>query len=281
MCVNSHKPQRCLAAPPVRTFTEDTILKASFMSLQVHQFAYNSDNYGQLVHDPASGRTACIDAGDAGEAAAAATKAGWAITDIWLTHHHWDHTDGLAQLKQSTGARVSGPDGIPGVDDILKGGDVFDFDGHTVEVLHTPGHTLDMLNYHIPSAKLLFPGDTLFPMGCGRLFEGDGPMMWASMQKLLALPEDTTVYCAHEYTIANAAFALSVDPDNVDLQAQSERVQMMRAANAPTSPTTMSTERKTNPFLRPTDPDIRAQLGMANDTDAAVFTEIRARKDRF
>ncbi len=251
------------------------------MSLEVHQFAYNSDNYGQLVHDPASGRTICIDAGDADEAHAAAAKTGWAITDIWITHHHWDHTDGLAQLKQSTGAKVVGPEGITGVDEVLQGGDSFDFEGHGVTVLHTPGHTLDMLNYHIPSAKLLFPGDTLFPMGCGRLFEGDGPMMWSSLQKLLVLPDDTRIYCAHEYTLANAAFALSIDPENTDLQAQSERVQMMRAADAPTSPTSLAMERKTNPFLRPDDPGIRAQLGMPDDTDAAVFTEIRARKDRF
>ncbi len=251
------------------------------MSLTVHQFAYNSDNYGQLIHDAGTGRTACIDAGDAAEALGAATKADLNITDIWITHHHWDHTDGLAELKQKTGATAMGPDGINGVDQILKGGDSFDFAGHQVEVIHTPGHTLDMLNYHIADEKLLFPGDTLFPMGCGRLFEGDGPMMWASMQKLMALPDDTTVYCAHEYTATNAAFANSVDPANPTLNAQAERVALMRAAGEATSPTTIGVELKTNPFLRPHDNGIRAQLNIRDATDAEVFTEIRARKDRF
>lgn len=251
------------------------------MPLHIHQFAYNSDNYGQLVHDAASGRTACIDAGDASEALAAAAATGWAITDIWITHHHWDHTDGLAAIKQATGARALGPDGIAGIDQTLRGGDSFDFAGHAVTVLHTPGHTLDMLNYHVAGEKLLFPGDTLFPMGCGRLFEGDGAMMWASLQQLMALPGDTTIYCAHEYTVANAAFALSVDPGNAALQAQASRVQGLRDDGKPTSPTDLATELQTNPFLRPADAAIRAQLGMENARDSEVFTEIRARKDRF
>jgi hydroxyacylglutathione hydrolase len=251
------------------------------MPLQFHQFAYNSDNYGVLVHDPATATTTCIDAGDAGAVLEALQATGWALSDLWITHHHWDHTDGLAELKAKTGCTVTGPDGVKGVDKIVKGGDSFAFAGHSVEVIHTPGHTLDMLNFYLPEAQCVFTGDTLFVMGCGRLFEGDGPMMWASMQKLMALPPETVVYCAHEYTLASAAFALSVDPDNPALHAQVARVKALRDKGAPTVPTDIATELATNPFLRPHDAAIRSGLGMQDATDAEVFTEIRARKDRF
>ncbi len=251
------------------------------MSLQFHQFAYNSDNYGVLIHDASTGATACVDAGDAKAISAALAETGWSLSHLWITHHHWDHTDGLAEIKRDTGCVVVGPEGIDGVDDALKGGDQFEFAGHKVEVIHTPGHTLDMLNFHVPAAEVVFTGDTMFVMGCGRLFEGDGPMMWESMQKLMKLPLDTKVYCAHEYTLASLDFALSIDPTNDALHAQADRVRMMRAAGEPTVPTDMKTEMATNPFLRPDDPAIRSQLGMANATNADVFTEIRKRKDTF
>ena len=251
------------------------------MALQFHQFAYNSDNYGVLVHDSISGMTASIDAGDGQAVLAALEQTGWALSQLWITHHHWDHTDGLEELKQATGCHVIGPAGVAGVDQVVSGGESFDFAGHGVQLIHTPGHTLDMLNFYIPDASTIFTGDTLFVMGCGRLFEGDGPMMWQSLQKLMELPADTTIYCAHEYTLASADFALSVDPDNAALRAQSERVRMMRAAGEPAVPTNLATELATNPFLRPSDPAIRKQLGMKDATDAEVFTEIRARKDRF
>ncbi len=251
------------------------------MPLQYHQFLYNSDNYGVLVHDPQSGATACLDAGVASEVLAALNDTGWQLTQLWMTHHHGDHVDGLAEVKEATGCTVFGPEGINGVDRVVAGGDSFDFAGHKVALIHTPGHTLDMLNYHIPDAKVVFTGDTLFVMGCGRLFEGDGAMMWQSMQKLMALSADTTVYCAHEYTQANADFALSVDPDNAALRAQADKVRALRVDGRPTVPTDMATELATNPFLRAGDAGIRAHLGMAGHTDAEVFTEIRKRKDAF
>ncbi len=251
------------------------------MPLQFHQFAYNSDNYGVLVHDPVNGKTACVDAGDASAVFEALQHTGWSLSDLWVTHHHWDHTDGLAEVKSKTGCHVTGPEGVNGVDDVVKGGDTFEFAGSSVELIHTPGHTLDMLNFYIPEAQTVFTGDTLFVMGCGRLFEGDGPMMWASMQKLMALPPETVIYCAHEYTLASAAFAVSVDPGNTALQTQVVRVQALRDKGLPTVPTDLATELATNPFLRPNDKAIRAELGMTDATDAEVFTEIRRRKDQF
>ncbi|MEM7470241.1 MAG: hydroxyacylglutathione hydrolase [Pseudomonadota bacterium] len=251
------------------------------MSLEFYQFSYNSDNYGVLIHDANSGATACVDAGDAGAVLDALKTTGWALSDLWITHHHWDHIDGLAEVKSATGCVVTGPEGVKGVDTTVQGGDSFSFAGHEVALIHTPGHTLDMLNYHIPAAATVFTGDSLFVMGCGRLFEGDGPMMWESLQKLIALPPETVIYCAHEYTLANSAFALSIDPENTALEVQVARVRDLRAKNQPTVPTDLATELATNPFLRPDDSSIRTHLGLETASDAEVFTEIRLRKDNF
>ena len=176
------------------------------MRLAIHQFPYNDDNYGVLLHDAERGETALVDAGDAEAAEAALNKAGWPLTQIWITHHHGDHTAGLAALA-GDGVEVFGPAGIGGIDTVLDGGSSFAFAGREVEVISTPGHTLAMLNYYLPAEKLVFTGDTLFAMGCGRLFEGDAPLMWDSLCKLMALADDTVVYCGHEYTAANADFA--------------------------------------------------------------------------
>jgi len=250
------------------------------MRLAIHQFGYNNDNYGVLLHDAESGETALVDAGDADAAEAALDESGWELTQVWITHHHGDHTAGLGELT-GDGVEVFGPAGIAGVDNVLDGGDSFAFAGRAVEVISTPGHTLAMLNYHLPLEKLVFTGDTLFAMGCGRLFEGDAPMMWRSLGKLMALADDTVVYCGHEYTAANAAFALSVDPDNEQLQRRSEAVAELRAAGQPTVPTLIALEKATNPFVRAADPAIRALLGMETASDAEVFAEIRRRKDSF
>ena len=250
------------------------------MRLAIHQFGYNDDNYGVLLHDAERGETALVDAGDAAAAEAALDESGWELTQIWITHHHGDHTAGLAELA-GDGVEVFGPAGIPGVDHILEGGDSFAFAGRAVEVISTPGHTLAMLNYHLSSERLVFTGDTLFAMGCGRLFEGDAPMMWHSLGKLMALADDTVVYCGHEYTAANAAFALSVDPDNQALQRRAEAVAELRAANQPTVPTLIALEKATNPFLRAADPGLRRFLEMETASDAEVFAEIRRRKDSF
>jgi len=250
------------------------------MALNFHQFPYGSDNYGVLVHDDATGRTACVDAGDANASLAALSKLGWTLSDIWITHHHGDHTAGLAEMKSQTGAKVTGPD-LPHVDLVVGEGDVFDFPGTRVRILETPGHTLDMLNFYLEDDGTVFTGDTLFVLGCGRLFEGDAEQMHVSLQKLVNLPGETTVYCSHEYSMANADFALSVDPSNADLIRRADEIKGLRATNQPTVPTTIADELATNPFLRAGDRAIRQGLGMIDATDAAVFAELRARKDRF
>ncbi len=252
-------------------------------ALDIHLFAYNSDNYGMLVHDPASGQTASIDAGDDKAVIAALEEKGWSLSHLWITHHHWDHTDGLAALKSATGCEVIGPDDpqkrIIGLDKTVSDGDVFQFAALNVHVLHTPGHTTDMMNFHLPEQKVIFSGDTLFTLGCGRVFEGTMEMMWNSLSRFLKLPPETLIYGAHEYTLNNARFALTVDPKNAALIGRAEEVEAMRERGEPTVPTKLADELKTNPFLRPDDPAIRAQLGMEQATDAEVFAEIRRRKD--
>jgi len=254
-------------------------------ALQFHQFPYMNDNYGVLVHSPETGETACVDAGDAQAARQALSNLGWQLSHIWITHHHGDHTAGLAELKQQTGAVVIGPAqlsvSIEGLDQTVSDGDSFSFANIDVQVIHTPGHTTDMMNFYLPSEQVVFTGDTLFTLGCGRVFEGDMPMMWNSLTKLMALPASTTVYCSHEYSQANAAFALSVDPDNEKLIARAAAIDSLRQQNQPTVPTTIKEELETNPFLRAADPGIRKHLGLQDADDAVVFAEIRKRKDNF
>ena len=250
------------------------------MRLAIHQFPYNDDNYGVLLHDAERGETALVDAGDAEAVEAALDEAGWPLTQIWITHHHGDHTAGLAALA-GDGVEVFGPRGIAGLGPALDGATRFAFAGREVEVISTPGHTLAMLNYYLPAEKLVFTGDTLFAMGCGRLFEGDAPMMWDSLCKLMALADDTVVYCGHEYTAANARFALSVDPANTALQRRAKAVDELRSIDQPTVPTMTALEKATNPFLRAGDASLRAHLGMEGANDAEVFAEVRRRKDNF
>ena len=233
--------------------------------LKTYQFPYGSDNYSVLLNDPATGQTVCVDVGDADAVMAALEKTGWTLTQLWITHHHGDHVAGLSKVKTATGCAVYGPAGIQGVDHILSGGDQFTFANREIDAIHTPGHTLDMLNFHISDDALLFTGDTLFVAGCGRLFEGTPAQMFDSMQKLKALPEKTTVYCAHEYTSANIAFALSVDPENADLQILAEEVREKRARDKATVPTTLSVELACNPFLRAGNVEEFAKLRKGKD----------------
>lgn len=253
--------------------------------LRIHLFSYNSDNYGVLIHCNESGLTAAVDAGDGNALLRELDVKGWKLSHLFITHHHADHTAGIDVVKTKTGCQVIGPkersQPITGLDIHVDGGDTFDFAGREVNVLFTPGHTTDMVNFHIPAEKLVFTGDTLFALGCGRIFEGTPAMMWESLQVFLALPENTLVYCGHEYTQANAAFALSVDPDNKMLRERSNEITKMREQNKPTVPSLLGIEHDTNPFLRPHDPAIRKQLGMEDASDEAVFTEIRKRKDNF
>eukprot|EP01037_Dinobryon_pediforme_P026453 gene26453-28980_t len=254
-------------------------------TLQIHQFPCRSDNFGVLVHDPVSGATAAIDAPDEASIVAALAETGWKLSDIFVTHHHLDHVEGLPGLKRAYGVRVVAPraeaDKIADVDVTVGEGDAMSFGGHAVEVIETPGHTLGHIAYVIPDQAVAFVGDTLFSLGCGRVFEGTPGQMSASLQKLAALPEETAIYCGHEYTLANGRFALTVDGDNGHLRARMIEVQALLAEGKPTLPTTIGAERLTNPFLRTSDPAIKAGLGMSAASDVEVFARLRQMKNDF
>lgn len=252
-------------------------------ALEIELFACRSDNFGVLLHDPATGATASIDAPEEKPILDALARRGWGLSHIFTTHHHNDHVEANPALKARFGAAIIGParESIPGIDRKVDGGDTFEFAGRRVEVIATPGHTLGHICFHLPEEKLLFAADTLFALGCGRLFEGTPAQMWGSLQKLAVLPDETVVYFGHEYTLSNARFAKSVDPDNNALLNRVAEIEALRAKGAFTAPTTIGLEKATNPFLRAADPDIRRHLGMETASDAEVFAEIRARKDRF
>ncbi|MGO4440871.1 hydroxyacylglutathione hydrolase [Rhizobium sp. RAF56] len=253
--------------------------------LEIEVFICRSDNFCVLVHEPETGLTATIDAPDAAMIAAAAARRGWEITHVLTTHHHTDHVEGNLALKEQYGCEIIGPINeavaIPGLDKAVGDGDSFEFAGHAVSVIETPGHTAGHICYHFSDDKLLFAADTLFALGCGRLFERPPADMWASLQKLAALPDETAVYFGHEYTLTNARFALTIDPGNERLQARAADVEAARAAGRFTIPTTIGLEKETNPFLRAADPAIRRNLLMESRSDEDVFAEIRKRKDNF
>ena len=253
--------------------------------LEVHQFPCLSDNYGFLIHDASHDLTAVIDTPEVRPIIMALDQKGWHLTHILNTHHHWDHAGGNLELKDKTGCIIAGPAGeaanIPGIDIQLGDGDVLGFGDHRARIYETPGHTLGHIVYHFEDDGIAFVGDTLFAMGCGRLFEGTADEMWKSLQKILQWPDDTKIYCAHEYTLKNGEFALTVDPHNQVLIDRVNEVKKLRSSNTPTIPTTLGLEKKTNPFLRPMDADIRENLGMQKTGDVQVFTKIRQLKDSF
>lgn len=253
--------------------------------LEVFQFPCLSDNYGYLIHDPANNLTAAIDTPEVAPINQALEAKGWELTHILNTHHHFDHAGGNLELKQQWGCTIVGAKNdaarIPGIDIELSDGDTFQFGDYTATIFDVSGHTLGHIAFYFPSEEVLFSGDALFALGCGRLFEGSPAQMWDSLQKLKALPDSTTVYCAHEYTAANAAFALSVEPDNKDLQARCAEIKALRAANKPTVPSNLGVEKATNPFLRPDSPDLQKVVGLDGDDLVAVFAETRKRKDNF
>jgi hydroxyacylglutathione hydrolase len=252
--------------------------------LDIHQFPCLSDNYGVLIRDAEAGVTAAIDAPDANQVAAALKEKGWRLTHILTTHHHGDHTAGNLALKADTKCTIIGPRGeaakVPGIDKQVGEGDTFKFGSFEVRVLDTPGHTAGHITYLIPSAGVAFVGDTLFAIGCGRVIEGNAQMMWNSLQKLMALPKETQVYCGHEYTQSNAKFALTIEPENAALVKRAKEVEQLRAAGKPTLPTNIGIELETNPFLRPNVPAIQQRLGMAGKPEWQIFGEIRERKNR-
>jgi len=251
--------------------------------LQIHQFPCLSDNYGFLVHEPESGATATVDTPDAEEILRQAAAKGWRITDIWNTHWHPDHAGGNAAIKHETGARVTGPAEVERIgqapDRIVREGDVVELGRVKARVLDVGGHTLGHIAYVFDAERVGFVGDALFSMGCGRLFEGTPEQMWTSLQKIAALPRDTTLYCAHEYTEANARFAIYYDPCNRDLQARIEEVNRLRAAGQPTVPMILDVELRTNPFLRAR--ELKGSIMMPDATDVEAFADLRKRKDNF
>jgi len=251
---------------------------------EIRLFLIGSDNFGVLLRDPKTGAVATIDAGEAAPIVAALDAAGWTLTDILVTHHHGDHVAGIEALKSRYGATVTAPAAdrgrIPAVDRGVEEGDEVRVGALAARVIATPGHTSGHIAYHFPDAKLLFCGDTLFAMGCGRLFEGSPAEMWASLSKLAALPADTQVYCGHEYTLSNARFALRYDADNPKLAARAAEVERLRAEGRFTIPTTIGLERETNPFLRATDAGVAAAVGLPGAAAADVFAALREAKNR-
>jgi len=258
--------------------------------IEIHMFPCLNDNYGFLVHDQESGFTAAVDTPEAETILAELSKKNWNLTHIFNTHHHADHAGGNFAIKEATECQIIGPRAdasrIPGIDKLVGDGDEFLLGGHPVRIFDTPGHTRGHIIYYLPEDGVAFVGDTLFAMGCGRLFEGTPAQMWNSLQKLTQLPDDTEIYCAHEYTQANARFALSVEPGNQALIDRAREVDSLRARNEPTVPTTLGLEKATNPFLRPMSLEISTNVGLGGsgteEVDLVeVFARTRALKDSF
>jgi hydroxyacylglutathione hydrolase len=254
------------------------------MSAQTRLFLCLKDNYGVLLHDSESGATAAIDAPEARPIEAALRDTGWRLSDILVTHHHADHTGGIAELKQRHRCRVVAPDGeaarIPLVDATVRENDEVYVGSLVARVLETPGHTAGHISYFLPDEKLAFVGDTLFSIGCGRVIEGTPEMMWRSLLKLRGLPDATRIYCGHEYTGANIRFAKTIEPDNAALRAREAEVGKLLAAHKPTVPSILAEEKAANPFLRADVPEVAKSVGLTGKPAWQVFAEIRERKNR-
>ena len=242
--------------------------------------------YGFLLHSHEQNKTLGIDAGRARPLLDLLDQKNWTLDELWITHHHFDHTDGLLEVKQSTGCQVTGPKNqtipIHGLDRVVEEGDSLSFAGHEAAILYAPGHTNDMLNYHFADLGICFVGDVLFPLGCGRIKEGTPEDMWSSLQRLARLPDTTLIYSCHEYADSNAQFALSVEPSNKDLLKSIDNIEKSIKNGRPTIPSILFEELLTNPFLRPHIPEIRATINAAQElSDVEVFAQLRAMKDRF
>ncbi len=253
--------------------------------LEIIQIPVLSDNYVYLLHETASGLTAAVDPAVPEPVLAELESREWRLTHIFNTHHHWDHIGANEALKSRTGCQVVGFRGdsrrIPGIDHLVNEGMAIEFGASLGRVLEVPGHTRGHIAYWFEASDAVFCGDTLFALGCGRLFEGTAQQMWNSLCKLRALPKATRVYCAHEYTLSNARFALSLEPDYPPLLNRAKQVEALRREGKPTVPSTMGEETLTNPFLRADDPQLQRRLGMKGEPAVAVFAELRHRKDRF
>jgi len=255
------------------------------MAAQTQLFPCLQDNYGVLLHDSATGAAAAIDAPEAAPVEAALSAKGWKLTDILVTHHHADHTGGIAELKARHRCRVVAPHGeaqrIPLVDITVREGEKVSVGSLVGQIYETPGHTSGHISYFFPSEKLAFVGDTLFSIGCGRVIEGTPEMMWQSLLKLRAFPDDTSIFCGHEYTQANIRFARTIEPQNSALAARGNEVDKLRAERKPTIPSMLGEEKAANPFLRADVPEVAKSLGLAGKPASEVFAEIRARKNTF
>ncbi|MCA0911159.1 hydroxyacylglutathione hydrolase [Qipengyuania gaetbuli] len=250
--------------------------------LQVHQFPCLADNYGFLLHDPESGETAAIDTPDGAVYLRQADAKGWRITQVWNTHWHPDHAGGNKAIVEATGAKVVAPqevERLTPIDRVVGNGDKVELGRWHARVIDVSGHTNGHIAYHIPEADLAFVGDSVFALGCGRMFEGKPDQFWHSLERIRQMPENTLLYCAHEYTASNAKFALHADPDNTELQLYAARVEEKRAKGEPTVPTVLSRELITNPFLRADSAELRDRWG--GSTPAETFAALRAAKDNF
>ncbi|ETX14858.1 hydroxyacylglutathione hydrolase [Roseivivax halodurans JCM 10272] len=255
------------------------------MALDLVTIPALSDNYTFLLHDAQSGDTAVIDVPEAGPIDAALNERGWTLTEIWLTHHHADHIQGVEELKTKHPAKVTGAAAdasrLPPLDREVADGETFSFGGEEVHVMDVSGHTVGHIAFHLPGSRIAFTADSLMALGCGRVFEGTMAQMWESLQKFLTLDPETTICSGHEYTQKNAEFALTIEPDNTALISRSDAIASARARGEPTVPSLLSDELATNPFLRAGDEPVRQTLGMTDAPAAEVFAEIRRRKDAF
>ncbi|WJY18046.1 hydroxyacylglutathione hydrolase [Alteriqipengyuania flavescens] len=252
------------------------------MPLTVHQFPCLSDNYGFLLHDPDSGETAAIDTPDGAEYLRQADAKGWRITQIWNTHWHPDHAGGNKAIVEATGAKVLAPkevEKLSPIDRVVAHGDTVALGAHEAGVIDVSGHTNGHVAFHLPDVAIAFVGDSVFALGCGRMFEGEPEQFWASLDRIRSLPPQTTLYCAHEYTAANVKFALHADPDNAELRAYADEITTKRERDEPTVPTRLDRELATNPFLRADDPGLMAKWGGAAPHE--TFAALRAAKDAF
>ena len=251
------------------------------MSFEIVTVPCRTDNYAFLVHG--NGKTALVDVPEAAPIARVLSDRGWSLDEIWITHHHNDHIDGLEELRGSALVRGAAGDAhrLPPLDVAHGDGDTFDFAGSEVKVMDVSGHTVGHIAFYMPDAKAAFTADSLMALGCGRVFEGTMPQMWASLSKLAALPPDTLICSGHEYTEANGRFALTIEPDNPDLLARVQRISEARASGEPTVPSLLSEELATNPFLRAGLSPVKSLLHMSGAGDEDVFAEIRRRKDSF
>ena len=269
----------------VPAFRSASMPASTDSTIEVAQFPCLSDNYGYLIHDPETGVTAAIDTPEAEPIEEELERRGWKLTHILNTHHHYDHTGGNLELSKGREIAICGPasEKIPGRTIDLNGGDEINFGSQKVIIIDVGGHTLGHIAYYFPYSKKVFVGDALFTLGCGRMFEGTPDQFWASLSRLRDLPDDTQVYCAHEYTEANAKFALSVEPGNSALQSKVAQIKDLRAKNLPTVPTSIKEEKETNPFLRcDASEEVRKNTGVQpGDSEAQAFAKVRKAKDSF